>query len=184
MRSKVERHSEEAEKAVRDIRRATRRQYSAEDKVRIVIAGLRGEDSVAELCRKEGINQNLYYRWSKDFLEAGKKQLAGDTAREATSDDVKGLRAEAHQLKELLAELLLENRLLKKKRTRRWGVRYMRYRAAEKLEIIRLVEQSSLSVRRSLAQLGIPRSTFYACAIWRAAPGPGRWPAGAAPRLE
>jgi transposase len=114
MRSKVERHSEEAEKAVRDIRRATRRQYSAEDKVRIVIAGLRGEDSIAELCRKEGINQNLYYRWSKDFLEAGKKRLAGDTAREATSDDVKGLRAEAHQLKELLADLLLENRLLKK----------------------------------------------------------------------
>ncbi len=114
MRSKVERHSEEAERTVRDIRRATRRRYSAEDKVRIVIAGLRGEDSIAELCRKEGINQNLYYRWSKDFLEAGKKRLAGDTAREATSDDVKGLRAEAHQLKELLAELLLENRLLKK----------------------------------------------------------------------
>ena len=114
MRSKVERQSEEAEKAVRDIRRATRRQYSAEDKVRIVIAGLRGEDSIAELCRKEGINQNLYYRWSKDFLEAGKKRLAGDSAREATSDEVKGLRAEAHQLKELLAELLVENRLLKK----------------------------------------------------------------------
>ncbi len=114
MRSRVELHSEAAEKTVRDIRRATRRQYSAEDKVRIVIAGLRGEDSIAELCRKEGINQNLYYRWSKDFLEAGKKRLAGDTAREATSDDVKGLRAEAHQLKELLAEVLLENRLLKK----------------------------------------------------------------------
>jgi transposase len=79
-----------------------------------VIAGLRGEDSVAELCRKEGINQNLYYRWSKDFLEAGKKRLAGDTAREATSDEVKGLRAEGHQLKELLAELMMENRLLKK----------------------------------------------------------------------
>ncbi len=71
MRSKADMHSEEAEKAVRDIRRATRRQYSAEEKVRIVIAGLRGEDSVAELFRKEGINQNLYYRWSKDFLEAG-----------------------------------------------------------------------------------------------------------------
>ena len=80
MRSKADTHSEEAEKAVRDIRRATRRLYSAEEKVRIVIAGLRGEDSVAELCRKEGINQNLYYRWSKDFLEAGKKRLAGDTA--------------------------------------------------------------------------------------------------------
>jgi transposase len=100
MRSKVERHSGEAEKTVRDIRRATRRQYSAEEKVRIVIAGLRGEDSVSELCRKEGINQNLYYRWSKDFLEAGKKRLAGDTAREATSDEVKGLRAETPQLKE------------------------------------------------------------------------------------
>jgi transposase len=114
MRSQVEQHSEAAEKTVRAIRRATRRQYSAEDKVRIVIAGLRGEDSVAELRRKEGINQNLYYRWSKDFLEAGKERLAGDTAREATSDDVKGLRAEAQQLKELLAEVLLENRLLKK----------------------------------------------------------------------
>jgi transposase len=114
MRSPVERHSEEAEQVVRDIRRAVRRQYSAEEKVRIVIAGLRGEDSIAELCRKEGINQNLYYRWSKEFLEAGKKRLAGDTAREATSDEVKGLRTEAQQLKELLAEVLLENRLLKK----------------------------------------------------------------------
>src|SRR5215831_3499672 len=98
MRSKVELHSEAAERTVRDIRRATRRQYAAEEKVRIVIAGLRGEDSVAELCRKEGINQNLYYRWSKDFLEAGKKRLAGDTAREATSDEVKELKAEARQL--------------------------------------------------------------------------------------
>ena len=114
MRSKIEAQSDEAEKAVRDIRRATRRHLSAEDKIRIVIAGLRGEDSVAELCRKEGINQNLYYRWSKDFLEAGKKRLAGDTAREATSDEVKGLRAETQQLKELLAELMMENRVLKK----------------------------------------------------------------------
>src|ERR1700677_4019868 len=114
MRSKAERQSEEAEKTVRDIRRATWRQFSAEEKVRIVIAGLRGEDSIAELCRKEGINQNLYYRWSKEFLEAGKKRLAGDTVREATSDEVKGLRTDAQQLKELLAEVLLENRLLKK----------------------------------------------------------------------
>src|ERR1700747_602067 len=114
MRSQVERTTEEAEKVVRDIRRATRRQYSAEAKVRIVIAGLRGEESIAELCRKEGINQNLYYRWSKEFLEAGKKRLAGDTAREATSDEVKGLKAEARQLKETLAEVLIENRLLKK----------------------------------------------------------------------
>ena len=114
MRSKVELDSAAAEKTVRDIRRATRRQYSAEEKVRIVIAGLRGEDSIAELCRKEGINQNLYYRWSKDFLEAGKKRLAGDTVREATSDEVRAIQAQARQLKELLADLLLENRLLKK----------------------------------------------------------------------
>ena len=114
MRTKVETDSEEAEKRVRDIRRATRRLYSAEEKIRIVIAGLRGEDSIAELCRKEGINQNLYYRWSKDFLEAGKKRLGGDTAREATSDEVKESQAQARQLKELVAELMIENRLLKK----------------------------------------------------------------------
>jgi transposase len=114
MRTKAETASEEAEKRIRDIRRATRRQYSAEEKIRIVIAGLRGEDSIAELCRKEGINQNLYYRWSKEFLEAGKKRLAGDTAREATGDEVKEIQAQARQLKELVAELMIENRLLKK----------------------------------------------------------------------
>jgi transposase len=103
-----------SEKVVKDIRRATRRHFSAEDKIRIVLDGLRGEDSIAELCRREGINQNLYYRWSKEFLEAGKKRLAGDTAREATSDEVRGLRTETRQLKEILAETLLENRLLKK----------------------------------------------------------------------
>ncbi len=78
------------EKTIRDIRRATRRQYWAEEKIRIVLDGLRGEDSIAELCRREGINQNLYYRWSKEFLGAGKTRLAGDTAREATSEEVKG----------------------------------------------------------------------------------------------
>src|ERR1700676_4619735 len=103
-----------AEKVVKDIRRATRKQYSAEEKIRIVLEGLRGEDSIAELCRREGIAQNLYYRWSKDFLEAGKKRLAGDTAREATGDEVKEIQAQAHQLKELVAELMIENRLLKK----------------------------------------------------------------------
>jgi transposase len=114
MRQKPEALSDEAEKRVRDIKRSTRRHFSAEDKIRIVIAGLRGEDSIAELCRKEGIQQNLYYRWSKDFLEAGKKRLAGDTVREATSDEVKILRAQTRQLKEALAEATLENRLLKK----------------------------------------------------------------------
>ena len=103
-----------AEKTVRDIRRATRRQYSAEEKIRIVLEGLRGETSIAELCRKEGIAQSMYYGWSKEFLEAGKRRLAGDTAREATSEEVKSLRAEVRQLKEALAEATLENRLLKK----------------------------------------------------------------------
>jgi len=103
-----------SEQTVRDIRRATRRQYSAEEKIRIVLDGLRGEDSVAELCRREGINTNVYYRWSKEFLEAGKKRLAGDTAREATPTEVKDLRSEAAALKEAVAELLMENRLLKK----------------------------------------------------------------------
>lgn len=103
-----------AEKTVRDIRRATRRQYSAEEKIRIVLEGLRGEESIAELCRREGINTNIYYRWSKEFLEAGKKRLAGDTAREATSDEVRDLRIETRLLKETVAELLMENRLLKK----------------------------------------------------------------------
>jgi transposase len=95
MRQKSVRLKEPAEKVVRDIRRATRKQYSAEEKIRIVLSGLRGEDSIAELCRREGIAQSLYYRWSKEFLEVGKKRLAGDTAREATSDEVKGLRKEA-----------------------------------------------------------------------------------------
>jgi transposase len=103
MRQASQRVPDSAEKTVRDIRRATRRHHSAEEKIRIVLEGLRGEDSIAELCRKEGINQNLYYRWSKEFLEAGKKRLAGDTAREATSDEVKELKAEARQLKETLA---------------------------------------------------------------------------------
>ena len=114
MRQKQEAKPGSAEKTVRDIRRATRRRHSSEEKIRIVLEGLRGEDSIAELCRREGLNQNVYYRWSKDFLEAGKKRLAGDTARDATSDDVKDIRAELRQLKEALAETLLENRLLKK----------------------------------------------------------------------
>ena len=103
-----------AERAVRDIRRKTRKQYSAEEKIRIVVSGLRGEDSIAELCRREGIAESLYYSWSKEFLEAGKKRLSGDTARQASSGEVKDLRREMHDLKEALAEQVLENRLLKK----------------------------------------------------------------------
>ena len=95
MRSKEDRSKDRAEKAVREIRRATRRQYSAEEKIRIVLEGLRGEDSIAELCRREGIAPSLYYSWSKEFLEAGKKRLAGDTARQATSPEVKECPASA-----------------------------------------------------------------------------------------
>ena len=102
------------EKAVREIKRRTRRRFSPEDKIRIVLQGLRGEDSIAELCRREGLHQNQYYRWSKEFLEAGRKRLAGDIEREATSDEVQTLREQAVQLKEALAEAMLENRLLKK----------------------------------------------------------------------
>jgi transposase len=114
MNTKNRTRKDSAEKTVRDIRRATRRNYSAEEKIRIVLEGLRGEDSISELCRKEGINQNLYYRWSKEFLEAGKRRLAGNVVREATTDEVKNLRQETLGLKEAVAELLLENRLLKK----------------------------------------------------------------------
>ena len=102
------------ERVAKDIRRATRRHFSAEDKIRIVLDGLRGEDSIAEICRKECIAQSLYYVWSKEFLEAGKRRLAGDIARAATSDEVKTLRREATVLKEVIADLTLENRLLKK----------------------------------------------------------------------
>jgi transposase len=114
MRQKSGPAKEPAEQVIKTMRRATRRQFSAEEKIRIVLEGLRGEDSVAELCRREGIVQNLYYRWSKEFLAAGKKRLAGDTARAATSDEVKELRREASALKEAVAGLPLENRLLKK----------------------------------------------------------------------
>jgi transposase len=114
MRQKPGPAKEPAETVAKEIRRATRKHYSAEEKIRIVLEGLRGEDSIAELCRREGIPPNVYYRWSKDFLEAGKKRLAGDTAREATSDEVKGLRRETAALKEVVADLTLENRLLKK----------------------------------------------------------------------
>jgi len=103
-----------AEKHVKDIRRKTRRRYSAEEKIRVVLDGLRGEYSISELCRRESIAESLYYNWSKEFLEAGKKRLSGDTARQATSGEVTSLKREARDLKEALAETLLENRLLKK----------------------------------------------------------------------
>jgi len=103
-----------SEQVVKDIRRATRKQYSAEEKIRIVLDGLRGEYSIAELCRREGIAESLYYSWSKEFLEAGKRRLSGDTERSATGGEVKDLRREVRDMKELVADLALENRLLKK----------------------------------------------------------------------
>ena len=114
MRQKTAPVKQPAEDVIRDIRRATRRHFSAEAKIRIVLEGLRGEESIAEICRREGIAASMYYGWSKEFLEAGKKRLAGDTARAATSEEVKALRRESLSLKEAVADLTLENRLLKK----------------------------------------------------------------------
>ena len=114
MRQKSVGSKDAADKLVKNIRRKTARRYSAEEKIRIVLAGLRGEESIAALCRREGIAESLYYKWSKEFLEAGKRQLYGDTARQETAPEVKELRSEALSLKECVAELTLENRLLKK----------------------------------------------------------------------
>ena len=114
MRQKSGTQKASAETVIKDIRRATRKQYGAEANIRIVLEGLRGEESIAALCRREGIAESLYYNWSKEFLEAGKKRLAGDTARAATSDEVKVLRRETRDLKEVVAEQALELRLLKK----------------------------------------------------------------------
>ena len=103
-----------ATSTVRNIRRNSRKRYSGEEKIRIVLEGLRGEETVAELCRREGISESVYYRWSKEFLEAGKQRLVGNTKRQATSDEVVELRQENEQLKQLVAELALNNRVLKK----------------------------------------------------------------------
>lgn len=114
MRQKSGPQVQSAEAVVKDIRRATRKHYAAEDKIRIVLEGLRGEYSIAELCRREGIAESLYYSWSKEFLEAGKRRLNGDTERAASTPEVKDLRREVRDMKELVADLTLENRLLKK----------------------------------------------------------------------
>ena len=120
MRQKSAQSNASVERAVGDIRRKTRRRHSMEKRIRIVLEGLRGKESIASLCRREGIAESLYYSWSKEFLQAGKRHLAVGTAREATSQEVKMLRAEARALKSALAEQMLENRLLKK-HDREWG---------------------------------------------------------------
>jgi transposase len=114
MRQKSVNVKDAAERTIKDIRRRTRKQYSAEEKIQVVLAGLRGEERIAALCRREGIAESLYYSWSKEFLEAGKKRLAGDTERQANTGEVRDLRREMRDMKELVAELTLENRLLKK----------------------------------------------------------------------
>ena len=145
MRQKAGSDKPSAEKIIKDIRRATRKQYGAEEKIRIVLEGLRGEESIAALCRREGIAESLYYTWSKEFLEAGKKRLAGDTARAATSDEVKALRKEARDLKEVVAEQALELRLLKKARSRV---------GATTNEIPRLREAGNHPAGRAVAPVG------------------------------
>ena len=102
------------ESVVREIKRKTRRKFSSEERIRVILEGLRGEESIASICRREGIAPSMYYKWSKAFLEAGKQRLKGDTIREANSDEVGELRKENEQLKELVAELSLRNRVLKK----------------------------------------------------------------------
>ncbi len=166
---KPETSKDAADKLVKNIRRQT---YSSEEKIRIVLAGLRGEESISVMCRREGIAESLSYSWSREFLEAGKRRLSGDTARQAASPEVKDLRSEALALKECVADLTLENRLLKKY-DRGWGARPcsplvreqwssgMRNPASEKLEIVRMVEGSHLPTKKTLDMLGIPRSTFY-----------------------
>ena len=104
----------EVEARVREIRRQTRRRFSAEEKIRIVLEGLKGEETIAELCRRAGISPNLDYNWSKEFLEAGKRRLLGDTKREASSGEVGALQQENQQLKQLVADLSLRNQMLKK----------------------------------------------------------------------
>jgi transposase len=106
-----------SESIIRDIKRNTRRKFNSEEKIRIILEGLKGENSINELCRKEGIHPTQYYKWSKDFLEAGKKRLTGDTVREANTSEVNTLRVENDELKQLVAELSLKVKVLKKSLT-------------------------------------------------------------------
>ena len=186
MRQKSGPEKQPAEQVVKDIRRATRRQFSAEEKIRIVLEGLRGEESIAELCRREGIASSMYYGWSKDFLEAGKKRLAGDTARAATSDEVKDLRREAGALKEVVAEQALELRLLKKSMI---GEASARHRPGPPIDRARSLTGRMLTIAGRLVRRAVKRDRFrlthYAVLVLE---GPRRagnvggnhrlWPAG------
>ena len=151
MRQKSTTPETPSERLVRDIRRATRKQYSAEEKIRIVLDGLRGEVTIAELCRREGIAEGLYYSWSKEFLEAGKRRLAGDTARSATTSEVKDLKRQALELKEVVAEQALELRLLKKSMTGDGGDVDAKHRSAMTHEISRVRKARDHPYRRAIA---------------------------------
>ena len=149
MRQKSNSTPASSETLVRNIRRATRKHHAAEEKIRMVLDGLRGESSIAELCRREGIAESMYYSWSKEFLEAGKRRLAGDTARAATTDEVKQLRRETQDLKEVVAEQALELRLLKKS---------MIGDGETKHEAPRIGEASDHQPRRAIASPGSPNA--------------------------
>lgn len=155
MRRKAGTDKPTADRVVKNIRRKTRKHRSAEEKIRIVLEGLRGEESIAALCRREGIATSLYYSWSKEFLEAGKKRLAGDKPRSERSAG-RGVGPERGRCRPHSGKPLAQ-----KKHARDWGRRHMRYPASEKLEIIRLVEQSHLPVKRTLGKLGVLKTTFY-----------------------
>ena len=152
------------EALLKDIRRNRKRVFSSEQKVLIVMEGIRGELSVAELCRKNAISDTTYYKWSKDYIEAGKARLEGDILRGATSPEVQDLRSQNQDLKMDLAELVLRYEIVKKLESLRISSqhqKYMRYTAAEKEEIIRVVKSSEISISKSLHYLGIPKRSFY-----------------------
>ncbi|MBK9224548.1 MAG: IS3 family transposase [Flavobacterium sp.] len=153
-----------AENYIKEIRRNTRRIFSSEQKIQIVMEALRAEMSVAELCRKYSINESQFYKWNKEFLEAGKKRLSGDTVREATSDEVAELRKENQRLKEMVADLVLRYDIVKKLVHAGLTLkvrRYMRLTVSEKQEIIHMVTRSEIGVNRTLREIGINKSTFY-----------------------
>ena len=158
----AEERTEETRSFVRTVKAASRREYTPEEKVRIVLEGFRREATVSDLCRREGIKPHSYYGWTKEFMEGGKERLTRDMVRDATQQEVQGLRRENVELKQLVAELSLEGYRLKKRYTdapRRH--RYQRVSAVEKAEVLVKVISSSMPKRKALGELGVPRSTYY-----------------------
>jgi len=152
---------DKARELVHRTKQVTRRRFTPEEKVRIVIEGIRGEIPISVLCRREGIRSNVYYKWLNDFMEAGKARLKGDTLREASRAEVEALKREADRLKELVANLSVENLVLKKPWLRPLGEPYVRKDARVKAEVLKLVEHSPLPVRQTLMELEVPPATYY-----------------------